>query len=214
MSAPCCFCDKQVTYGGKHKHFFSALHSQDIVVALQTKQSSFLKWINDTEKGYKQPIPTLIIKKQPLRICFGCRKINADTKGYINCPCGKTKENAEAIKALLGEVCSVPELDKDSTCSDPRLQEENEKLQKEIMLLKKELKDKEKRITALQLGMTDLEEAAESDDVLQVLLEQLKEPHQDAFSFAKSLIKRTNKKVYKRMNDAIDEDWDNEREFE
>ena len=211
-SSPCYFCDKKVSYAGKHKHLFSALHTKDIEEALKERKSSFLRWVNDIEKNYKQPTPSIIIKKIPYKICLVCKKICSESKGYMNCPCGKTKENAEAIKAILGDADALPETGGNSTCSDPKLQEENEKLQKEIELLKKQLKDKEKRITALQLGIEDKEEAAESDDVLQVLLEKLKEPYQDAFSFARSLIKMTNKKVYKRMNDAIDDDWDNERE--
>jgi hypothetical protein len=214
MSAPCYFCNKKVSYPCKNKHLFSALHTKDIEGALQARKASFLRWVNDTEKNYKQPTPSILIKNIPYKICLVCNKICAESKGYMNCPCGKTKENAEAIKAILGDADALPETDVNSTCSDPKLQEEIEKLQNENNLLKKQLKDKEKLISALRLGIEDKEEAAESDDVLQVLLEQLKEPHQDAFSFAKSLIKRTNKKVYKRMNDAIDDDWDNEREFE
>ena len=211
-SSPCYFCDKKVSYAGKHKHFFSALHTKDIEGALQARKASFLRWVNDTGKNYKQPTPSIIIKQVPYKICLICKKICSESKGYMNCPCGKTKENAEAIKAILGDADALPETGGNSTCSDPKLQEEIEKLQNENNLLKKELKNKEKHITALQQGIENVEEAAESDDVLLVLLEELGEDHKVAFSFAKSLIKKTNKKVYKRMNDAYGDDWDNERE--
>jgi len=171
----CYICDEKVSFPGKNKHLFSKKHINDIHDAIIKRKDNFMTWIRQVENRIKQPTPIIRFKGRPYNICLVCKKIGVASDSYVNCPCGKTSENAQAIKDILGSQ----DTPLTQTESNPELQEENKKLRQEIEKLKAQKRD-------LQ---GDLADAQEPYDCLYHILSHYQEKDSEMFNTTMALIK-------------------------
>jgi hypothetical protein len=128
----CYICDEKVSFPCKNKHLFSKKHHQDIQGAIVKRKDSFMTWIGQVENRITKPMPVIRFKGRPYNICLVCKKIGVASDSYVNCPCGKAADNAQAIKDILASA-NTPLT---QTESNPELQEENKSLKEEIEKLK------------------------------------------------------------------------------
>jgi hypothetical protein len=171
----CYICNEKVSFPCKNKHLFSKTHINDVHDAIIKRKDVFVTWIGQVESNIKKPTPVIRFKGRPYNICLMCKKISSDSPSYINCPCGKTKENAQAIKDILGS----PDTPLTQTESNPELQEENKRLKQEIEKLKAQKKELQS-----QLG-----DAQEPYDCLYHILSHYQENDSGMFNTTMALIK-------------------------
>jgi len=183
----CYICNEKVSFPGKNKHLFSKQHSQHIKSAILTRKGEFMTWIGHVEKRTIKRIPIIRFANKPYKICFVCKKISPDCDSYVNCPCGKTTENAEIIKNILATSTDTPATTPLTQSGDSlELQEENMRLKEEI----EKLKASNQKLTTQKKDLQrDLADAQEPYDCLYHILSHYQERDTDRFKNVLSLIK-------------------------
>jgi len=140
-------------------------------------------WIGQVESRITKPTPVIRFKGRPFNICLMCKKIGVASDSYVNCPCGKTAENAQAIKDILASD-TEPHLTQ--TESSPELQEENKRLKEEI----EKLKAANLKLTAQKRELqSQLADAQEPYDCLYHILAHYQEKDTEIFNTTIALIK-------------------------
>jgi len=192
----CFLCDKKVSYAGKNKHLFSHSHSQEIQDAIIFNKRSFLPWINDTNKRNIR-IPSITLKGHQSKICFPCKKIHNVSYEYINCPCGKTAENAEIIKSILDASIHThtPLTQSLEAPSQPPLTQSQD-----TSKLEKENADLMRKVKMLECRVAVLEETEEAHDALISVIQTLEQKHPLALNVAMILLKKNHRSLYDGIN--------------
>jgi len=178
----CYICNEKVSFPCKNKHLFSKKHTQDIHSAILKRKTEFMTWIRNVEKKIVRPTPIIRFNARPYQICLVCKKISPNSDSYVNCPCGKNTENAQAIMDIL-ESSNEPETVSEDNSELHSINKEQkaliEKLKAEVEKLKREKKE-------LQAQAADAEEPY---DCLYHILSHYQETNTDQFNDTFSLIK-------------------------
>ena len=178
----CPICDEKVSFPCKNKHLFSKKHIDDVHDAIIKRKDSFMTWIGQVENRITKPTPIIRFKGRPYNICLVCKKIGVASDSYVNCPCGKTSENAQAIKDILASA-NTPLTQNES---NSELQEENKRLKEEI----EKLKAANLKLTAQKRELqSQLADAQEPYDCLYHILSHYQEKDSEMFNATMALIK-------------------------
>lgn len=190
----CFICDRKVSYAGKNKHLFSHNHSQEIQDAILFNKRPLLTWINDTNKRNIR-IPSIMLKGHQCKICFACKKIHSVTYEYVNCPCGKTTENAEIIKGIIESSTYTPLTQTPETPSAIPLTQSQD-----TSKLEKENADLIRKVKMLECRVSVLEETEEAHDALVSVIQTLEQKHPLALNVAMILLKKNHRSLYDGIN--------------
>jgi len=178
----CYICNDKVSFPGKNKHLFSKKHGDDIKAAISKKKGEFMTWIGNVSKGVKKPTPLIRFNGKPFQICLVCKKISPNSDSYVNCPCGKNAENAQAIMDIL-ETFKDTET---STEDNSELQAENNELKAEI----EKLKATNQKLTSQNKKLQgEVFDAQEPYDCLYHILSHYQEKDTEMFNNVLSLLK-------------------------
>ena len=193
----CPICDEKVSFPCKNKHLFSKTHINDVHDAIIKRKDVFVTWIGEVENSITKPTPVIRFKGRPYNICLVCKKISVESKSYVNCSCGKTSENAQAIKDILASA-NTPLT---QTESNPELQEENKRLKEEI----EKLKAANLKLTAQQRELeSQLEAAQEPYDCLYHILSHYEEKDTEMLNAIVALIKGDcYSKTYSKIKEQL-----------
>jgi len=198
----CYICKEKVSFSGKSKHFFSKKHSEDIQQAILKKKEKFMEWINDVSRKIKKITPTVRFHNRAYHICLMCKKITPDSDSYVNCLCGKTTENAQAILDILNASTDI--LTTSHSEDSLELQEEIKKLKAENEKLRAADEKSKQTIKKLQSESIDAEEPY---DCLFHILTHCQEKGTETFKF-NDLIELLKGDCYSNTYSKVKKDLD------
>jgi hypothetical protein len=155
----CPLCAKSVAWNNIHKHFFSAKHiDQYVIAALKKEKQSHKSWRNSTVKS-ANPVIYWGKEQKGLHLCFGCQTVKQYLPSYHLRDCPHATEHIETLKKLLGDGTEVVEEVED------------------VQALKKEIETLKKRMKALELTESQAEE--QRDEAQQFITDFFKMDYDD-----------------------------------